>query len=178
MSDISNKDYRRPDGLELKDPKRPWIHNHGDYVFYENFVAFVLPHNSEQNTPEPTKRWFAISDSRPINAGDDILVDLQNGKSQEAKVVKKEGRVLFLQYALPDYPKMTGEVRKIIGTRSTQIDTRFDLDVQKGRDAFARYENKTDEVKQLIANELHKKNKENFKERYRPGENPLRNTGA
>lgn len=138
--------------------KKDLYHNSGTRMFSEDYVdvisvpvplanwrAFVLPKNREENIPEPTHRMVPISDARVFNKGDRILIDLLNGKSQERIVERVVGRVIFLQNPLDYLPKIGGDVLKIIGRKSTQVDSRFDLEAEEGMRKFNEHQLKLKE---------------------------------
>lgn len=172
MTDPYKKEYRKPEGFSAEDPKlRPHVHNEGNYLFLENYTAMIMPENSQAGSTSPNKRRFGLSDSRPLTKGSEILVDLENGRSQKTTVIAKEGRNVMVSPALDVDPKMNGEVKKILGTRSTQIDTRYDLDTSKGQEKFEKYENDMATAKQIMLKEIMKDIQ--IKERFRPGESPF-----
>jgi hypothetical protein len=173
LSDPYRKDYRKPQGFSAEDPKlRPHINNEGNFLFLPNYVAFIVPENKDTDTPRPTTRWFGLSDARPLTTGNDILVDLENGRSQQTKIIRKTGRTIFVSPALDVPPKMTGEVRKILGIQSTQIDTRYDLETSKGQESFEKHEITMNQAKQDMLKEIMKDIE--VKERFRPGESPFK----
>lgn len=177
QNDPYRKDYRKPQGFSVREKKgNEHIHDEGNFMFLQAggkpWVSFILPQNNDSGTPEPTRRWFALSDPRPLAVGDDILVDLQNGKSQKTQVIKKENRVVFVSPPLDSSPKLTGEVYKIIGVQSTEINTRYDLETSKGQSMFEKYEENMEQVKKEVAMEVLQQ--QGFKRKFRPGESPFK----
>jgi len=71
--------------------------------------------------------YLAISDARVFAPGDRILIDCVNNTSALRIVQKVDGRVIILKDRLNHLPLVGGDVFKIIGQSSTQIDTRWDL---------------------------------------------------
>lgn len=122
---LNGKNYEKPKGNQVfRDSD---VQSVGDLIPLENFKAFILGANKDAGTPNPGHSYLAISDARVFNPGDRILIDCLNNTSALRIVHKVEGRIVFLRDRLNHLPKIGGDVFKIIGQSSTQIDTRFDL---------------------------------------------------
>lgn len=168
MTDLSHKRYHRPEGFAAAAQiGNEHIHNHGDLLPLENFVTFILPKNRDTGTPEPSRRWLAVGSPMAFNPGDEALVDLENGFSQLAVIKARTGRVLEFESPLDVSPMLGGEVYKILGRQSVQIDTRFDLDTTKGRDQWEYQKRTQEEAKMLIKEGLVR---DGLKDSKKPGE--------
>jgi len=133
---LQGKNYDKPKGNQVFGNSEV-VQSVGDLIPLENWKAFILGKNKDSGTPDPGYFYLALSDARVFNPGDRILIDCENNTSALRVVRKVEGRIVLLQDKLNHLPKIGGDVFKIIGQKSTQIDTRFDLG--KDPDAYNRY---------------------------------------
>lgn len=119
---LQAKDYQRPEGNQFYDA-RDGLASVGDIIVMPRFITFVIGENGGAGTPTPSERWFAVGDARVFKAGDRVLVDTVNGKSAVRTIAKVDGRVLILKDRLNSLPKIGGDVFKVVGIKSTVIDT-------------------------------------------------------
>ena len=152
--DLSKKNLVRNDGVKMF--KEDYVEVFSEPVILQNWRAFVLPENKEENIPQPTHKMVPVSDSRVFASGDKLLVDTLSGKTEERTILRVVGRVLFLESPLNALPKIGGDVLKVIGRKSRQIDARFDLEAEEGMRKFNEYQLKLKE-------EYYKKYKESLK---------------
>lgn len=121
---LQKKQYDKPKAVTFYDSKDPSLYGHSDLVLQDGFMTFVLPENKDSHTPEPTHYWFAVADARPFFKGARILVDTVDGRSAMRVVKEVDRNVIILKDKLTHLPKVGGDVFRVLGNKTTLIDTK------------------------------------------------------